>query len=80
MANFTLQEQAERCLKILSDLVAKADAAWQLGLLQHMKRIGLKYKDELNKYRGQIEGLKDSPQAGMSDVVQNIIDFLEGRR
>ena len=61
-------------------MVAKADAVWQMSLLQQMKRIGLKFKDELNKYRSQIEALEDSPQAGMSDVVKNIIDFLEGRR
>ncbi|XP_072037755.1 uncharacterized protein [Amphiura filiformis] len=73
------QEQAERCLKILSEQVAKATAVWQLTLLQQMKRIGLKHKEELNKYRSQIEALKDSPQSGMSETVQNIIDYLEGR-
>ena len=75
-----MQQQAARCMKILSDLITKADAVWQMGLLLQMKRIGMRYREELYKYRSQIEGLKESPQSGMAEVVQGIINFLEGRR
>ena len=48
-------------------------------ILMEMKRIGRKHVEVLKKYRAEIEPFKTSQAMGVADLVQSLIDFMEGR-
>ncbi|XP_071798990.1 uncharacterized protein [Asterias amurensis] len=73
------EKQADRCLKLFVDILKKTDVIWTSTILMEMKRVGRKYVDILKKYRADIEKFKTSQQMGVPDLVQSLIDFMEGR-
>lgn len=48
-------------------------------ILMEMKRIGVKYKDILSRYKSDIESEKAGTALGLSDTVKLVLDFLEDR-
>lgn len=75
-----VQKQADRCLKIFTDKLKTSDDMWISTILMEMKRVGRKYVEILKKYRAVIEPFKTSQQMGVPDLIQSLIDFMEGRR
>ncbi len=73
------EKQADRCLKIFVDKLKTAEDMWISTIIMEMKRVGRKYVEILKKYRADIEPFKMSPQMGVPDLVQSLIDFMEGR-
>ncbi|XP_033634703.1 uncharacterized protein LOC117295983 [Asterias rubens] len=73
------EKQADRCLKIFTDKLKTSDDMWISTILMEMKRVGRKYVEILKKYRAVIEPFKTSQQMGVPDLIQSLIDFMEGR-
>ncbi|XP_022105650.1 uncharacterized protein LOC110987312 isoform X2 [Acanthaster planci] len=73
------EEQANRCMKILIDKLKSSEDTWISTILMEIKRIGRKYVEVLKKYRADIEPLLKSQAMGVPDLVQSLIDFMEGR-
>lgn len=48
-------------------------------ILMEMKRIGVKFKDILIRYKSDIESEKAGTALGLSDTVKLVLDFLEDR-
>ncbi|XP_038072189.1 uncharacterized protein LOC119740824 [Patiria miniata] len=73
------EKQAERCMKILVDKLKTIEDTWLSVIMMDMKRIGRKHVEVLKKYRADIEPFMKSQAMGVPDMVQSLIDFMEGR-
>eukprot|EP00058_Branchiostoma_floridae_P022919 XP_002608409.1 hypothetical protein BRAFLDRAFT_127609 [Branchiostoma floridae] len=73
------EEYAERVMALFTPKLKKGEVMYQSSLLMFMKTVGGKYKSVLEKRRANIKALLKSSQAGVPDMAQGILDYLDDR-
>nr|XP_054759991.1 uncharacterized protein LOC129266170 [Lytechinus pictus] len=73
------ETEAARCLKILFTKLKSIDAMWTGVVLMEVKRVARDHKECFAVYKSNIEKLRTCQQIGVPDLVQDLINFLEGR-
>ncbi|XP_071845676.1 uncharacterized protein [Apostichopus japonicus] len=73
------EEDADHCLRAMVKRLHTMEEEHKGLILMEMKRIGVKYKDILIRYKSDIESEKAGTALGLSDTVKLVLDFLEDR-